>query len=141
MNNMIFDKQTDYKVAFEQAVDELITHDELSQSERNLAVETLCEAYVVFIDERPNPYQLERLANYVLFETMKDTRKNKMKLDEYPVLTETQYNRRRKHEVDFDITIGRFDSDGVDRTLPKRKRRKYDDYKFIKQQMDNGELD
>mgnify|MGYP006883604504 CR=1 FL=1 len=42
---------------------------------------------------------LEKQADKLLEDTLKDTRRNKIRLEEYPILSDTQLKRRRAREI------------------------------------------
>lgn len=47
------------------------------------------------------PEELERLADELLKKYLKDRRKNKSKLDEYPILSPSQLKRRQAIEIPY----------------------------------------
>jgi hypothetical protein len=48
-----------------------------------------------------SPVELERLADNLLSKEFKDTRKNKVKTTEYPILSPSQYKRRQLTEIPY----------------------------------------
>lgn len=48
-----------------------------------------------------SPNELERLANVLLESYIKDKHKNKMKSDEYPILSPSQMKRRQSAEIPY----------------------------------------
>lgn len=90
----------DYKAAFEQAVSNLIENRIVDIEERKKAVEDLIEEYIADTGERPDPYQLDRLASLLLYEYLEgDRSKDKILNSEYPILTEDQFKRRYRREL------------------------------------------
>jgi len=74
-------------------------------------IKSLTDAYVEAVGERPEPKQLERLADLLLYEELHDTHPDKMTLEEYPIMSETQLSRRHSGEVSMKVA----EEYGVDR--------------------------
>ncbi|HDR7992626.1 hypothetical protein COK77_08075 [Bacillus cereus] len=113
-----FDIKGDYKTQFETYVNTLITSlresDSGAISNRDVRakeIKSLTDAYVEAVGERPEPKQLERLADLLLYEELHDTHPDKMTLEEYPIMSETQLSRRHSGEVSMKVA----EEYGVDR--------------------------
>lgn len=117
-----FKHGTDYKAAFERAVNELIDKNIEDRAARMRAIDDLINEYVNVIGTAPDPVQLERLANYILREELYDTYPDKVTREEYPILSERQLQRRRSVEVPLKLAeeIG---TDGRNYKIPKRRKR------------------
>ncbi|ARO65497.1 Uncharacterized protein B5E39_3162 [Bacillus cereus] len=61
--------------------------------------------------ERPEPKQLERLADLLLFEDLSNTHPDKMTREEYPIMSDHQLSRRHSGEVSMKVA----EEYGVDR--------------------------
>ncbi|TKH55935.1 hypothetical protein FC677_16105 [Bacillus cereus] len=124
-----FDIYRDYKTQFETYVNTLITthresdFDAISNRDvRAKEIKSLTDAYVETVGERPEPKQLERLANLLLYEELHDTHPDKMTLAEYPIMSDHQLSRRHSGEVSMKVA----EEYGVDRKnykLPVRRKR------------------
>lgn len=114
----IFNINGDYKTQFETYVNTLITtlreSDSSAISNRDVRAEeikSLTDAYVASIGQRPEPKQLERLADLILYEELHDTHPDKMTREEYPIMSEHQLSRRHSGEVSMKVA----EEYGVDR--------------------------
>lgn len=125
----ILDINGDYKTQFETYVNMLITSlresDSSAISNRDVRAEeikSLTDAYVRTVGERPEPNQLERLADVMLCEELYDTHPDKMTREEYPIMSEHQLSRRHSGEVSMKVA----EEYGVDRRCykpPVRRKR------------------
>ncbi|MEV2320435.1 hypothetical protein ABNC55_20910 [Paenibacillus larvae] len=115
------------KIAFNEAVTELITENITDRQERIKAVEALTDAYIDSIGQAPDSVQLERLADYILAEELTDMHPDKMTREEYPFFSSWQLQRRRNKES----SSGEAATVGVDgrehRKMTRRKRRRAED--------------
>lgn len=127
---MRFKHGTDYKAAFERAVNELIDKNIADRAARMHAIDDLINEYVNAIGTAPDPVQLERLANYILREELTDSNPHKVRHAEYPIFTETQLKRRRGTEAPEHAAyyIG---NDGRDYRYPERRKRSIKEMLFI----------
>ncbi|MFB5588484.1 hypothetical protein ACE41I_17480 [Bacillus cereus] len=114
----IFDTGGDYKTQFETYVNTLITSlresDSSTISNRDVRakeIKSLTNAYVGTVGKRPEPKQLERLADLLLYEELSDTHPDKMTLAEYPIMSDHQLSRRHSGEVSMKVA----EEYGVDR--------------------------
>ncbi|MED1088322.1 hypothetical protein [Bacillus mycoides] len=113
-----FDINGDYKTQFETYVNTLITtlreSDSSAISNRNVCAEeikSLTDANVGTVGQRPEPKQLERLADLLLYEELHDTHPDKMTREEYPIMSDHQLSRRHSGEVSMKVA----EEYGVDR--------------------------
>ncbi|NIL33292.1 hypothetical protein [Bacillus thuringiensis] len=114
----IFDTKGDYKTQFETYINTLINSIREGDSEafsnrdvRAKEIKSLTDAYVGTVGERPEPKQLERLADLLLYEELHDTHPDKMTLAEYPIMSDHQLSRRHSGEVSMKVA----EEYGVDR--------------------------
>lgn len=124
-----FDINGDYKTQFETYVNTLITslreRDSGTISNRDICakeIKSLTDAYVASIGQRPEPKQLERLADLLLYEELHDTHPDKMAREEYPIMSDHQLSRRHSGEVSMKVA----EEYGVDRRCykpPVRRKR------------------
>jgi len=117
-----FKHGTDYKKAFEEAVNEIIEKDIEDRAERIRAIDALIDEYVYAIGSAPDPVQLERLSNYILREELYDTYPDKVSRDEYPILSERQLARRMSGEAPLKLAE-EVATDGKNYRIPKRRKR------------------
>lgn len=73
-------------------------------SDRCASVDVLCESYYAQLGKMPDSNVLERLASLILFDELTDTHPDKMTLEEYPILSETQREERVKDEIATDFS-------------------------------------
>lgn len=114
----IFDINGDYKAQFETYVNTLITSLRESDSDaisnrdvRAKEIKSLTDVYVASVGQRPEPKQLERLADLLLYEELRDTHPDKMAREEYPIMSDHQLSRRHSGEVAMKVA----EEYGVDR--------------------------
>lgn len=127
----------DSKALFEQEVDRLIEL-HFSIEDRKLAVGFLTERYYEDTGKTPNSYQLDRLATHLLYECLEgDSRRDKITLEEYPILTTTQEKRRRQSRgetpVDFNV-VSYIGSDGANHYKPTRRPRRPYEHDYVEKQ-------
>ncbi|WP_181349408.1 HNH endonuclease [Thalassobacillus sp. CUG 92003] len=89
---MSLKKRNDYDVSFRKAVKHL--HEEPPESRGFLSHE-MCEQYYDDHGDYPADYFLEKMADALLHETLSNSSPGKMKREEYPILSESQLNRRK----------------------------------------------
>ncbi|WP_127506886.1 hypothetical protein [Paenibacillus humicus] len=121
-----------YKEAFVDAVRDIIAQGIEDRPERIAAINGLTEAYVEDIGERPDAAQLERLADYILREELADPNPYKMTHEEYPFMSEWQFELRRDRETGMKAAeyAG---TDGRDHRKPtKRRRTNYENWRVDK---------
>ena len=115
---------------FIEAVDDLIAENIEDRGERIAAVYALTEAYIDSVGKRPDVAQLDRLSDYILREEITDSHPDKMTINEYPIMSAIQEDRRRDREYSLTLADG-YDSDGVKREKPGRRRRTAREERFI----------
>ena len=104
---------------------------ELPRQARFAAIERLTDEYIEATGRRPDPAMLDRLATLCLYEEVTDDRAWKMKQDEYPVMSDDQYDRRKygtrrttkdgkSYEVKLKAALT-YGTDGVDHSKGKRR--------------------
>lgn len=94
----------DFKEAIEIEVTTILTlKDEYGEvppvAERNEIIETLFDAYVQQTGETPPGNQVQRLGNWILFETLTDSRPDKVTIEDFPVMTKRQLRTRHNREM------------------------------------------
>ncbi|MBH0358984.1 hypothetical protein [Bacillus toyonensis] len=124
-----FETNGDYKTQFETYVNTLITAQRESDSSaisnrdvRAEEIKLLIDAYVEVVGERPEPKQLERLADLLLYEELSNTHPDKMTREEYPIMSDHQLSRRHSGEVSMKVA----EEYGVDKRCykpPVRRKR------------------
>ncbi|WP_433943629.1 hypothetical protein [Paenibacillus sp. SN-8-1] len=85
--------------------------------------------------ERPSPVKvdsalMDRLTNAVLYEELTDTRPDKMTIEEYPIMSLYQEDRRRDNEYS-DVLAETYGADGNDRAKPIRRVRTAREHRFV----------
>jgi len=75
----------------------------------------LVEEYFQAVQEWPDGWQLQRLANEILREELKDKKKNKTHIKEYPILSDRQMERRMEMEVSVPEVLGTSNGQAVGR--------------------------
>ena len=124
----------DYKVKFEEYVDKLEQNRIENRSTRMYLVGLLCERYILLTGERPDSYQLNRLAGIILYEYMEgDSHPDKVTNTDFPILTESQTRRRHSGEVG-DAPFLTMGHDGRGYSVPVRRKVSVQDQ--IKMDMD-----
>ncbi|MCY9512128.1 hypothetical protein M5W68_16310 [Paenibacillus larvae] len=118
------------RIAFNEAVTELIAENITDRSERIKAVEALTDAYIDSVGQAPDSAQLERLADYLLLEELNDNSADKVTQTEYPVFSDRQLERRYKKETTVKAAeyIG---MDGRNHKAGKRRKRNKWETSFI----------
>jgi hypothetical protein len=125
------------KTIFNEKVTELIERTKagdpelLDRQKRIKIIDELIENYVTETGGKvPEPYELERLGSLILREELTDPLKNKMSVNENPIMSDDQYARRtegrhqrksnNRKEIGFNST-STIATDGKDYRLPIRK--------------------
>ncbi|WP_255285959.1 hypothetical protein [Bacillus wiedmannii] len=89
--------------------------------------------------ERPEPKQLERLADLLLYEELSNTHPDKMAREEYPIMSDYQLSRRHSGEVSMKVA----EEYGVDRRCYKppvrRKRTRKETWQIDKEAKSRNE--
>lgn len=125
-----FRGDSDYKAAFERAVTDLIDAAIEDRNERIAAVQALIDEYISAIDEYPEGVELERLADYLLYEDLEGDMRTDKITDEYPILSERQMARRYERETSLELAED-YDTFGNNRTVPLRRKRSAKENRFV----------
>ena len=138
-NEFVFDKRADYKSAFKRYVDELFARakrgDLADRAERMQLIDELIESYIAATGQRPDSVQLDRLATLCLREELTDRHPDKMSREEFPIMSDEQYVRRKTGlnrkkdgrgiiETSFKLAE-EYGTDGRNYRKPKRKKREW----------------
>jgi hypothetical protein len=95
MSNVMFNFAGNYKRVLDEytAVMERTARSNPREVRMHL-IEKMTDAYIEQTGKRPDGPFLERLTNVVLHEELSDPRPDKMTLEEYPIMSERQYEKR-----------------------------------------------
>lgn len=110
-------------IEFNAKIDELWTQTkagQLPREERFVAIERLTYEYITATGKRPEPAQLDRLATLCLYEEVTDGRLNKMEVEEHPILSDRQQERRHGSEAS-EKWAKEFGVDGRNHRSPTRR--------------------
>lgn len=115
-------KSGDYKAKFIAEVDRMLDDEELraSREQRLAAIEQITEQYLRDTGERPDPKQLDRLADFCLREELTDRNPYKMTHDEFPIMSQHQIALRRDRSAPM-IAAATVGSDKADHRKPIRR--------------------
>ncbi|UMR33968.1 hypothetical protein MJ749_14815 [Paenibacillus polymyxa] len=111
-----------YKEDFADKVTETIELNIEDRTKRMVAVGELIDTYVEAHGVSPDEAQLDRLSDYILREELTNTDRMKTRKEEYPFLSERQFERRRENEVPLEVAE-EYAVDGRNYRLPKRRKR------------------
>jgi hypothetical protein len=104
---------------------------ELPREFRLVKINDLIEAYFAERGEMPDTVALERLSDLVLFEELTDSNVHKVAHNEYPFLSEHQFDRRDNRESSVGDAIDNSASDGRAHNKPTRRTRSDYENRFI----------
>lgn len=91
-----------FKESYIGRVDELVKAKDYPDVEtRNKQVEDLIEEYYQALGEYPPSFILEKLANYIMVESLRSMNSYKMSHEEFPVMSPSQERTRQR-----EVTIG-----------------------------------
>jgi hypothetical protein len=93
-------------------------------------IESLIEDYFAKTGEMPDSVILERMADICLYEELTDTDRMKVRNNEYPFLSETQFEERRSAEASFKLAEEQ-GVDGRNYKPPVRRDRTTKENKFM----------
>ncbi|MGM0846874.1 MAG: hypothetical protein ACQEUT_18100 [Bacillota bacterium] len=122
MQAVLFNLSGDYKTEFHEKASALIELNIENRDERIRRIDELCESYTVATRQKPDSYQLVRLADYILKEELTDKDSNKSKKVEYNFHSEDQELRRDKKETALGKLEHSIDVDGKRRGNSTRNR-------------------
>lgn len=100
---------------------------EMPRELRLVKIEALTEEYFDVLDDKV----LERLADLCLYEELTDDRPDKMTLEEYPFMSEYQFDRRDSRESSVGEAIDNSAADGRKHFKPTRRTRSDYENRFV----------
>jgi hypothetical protein len=124
----------DYKAQLHEAITELQTatkRGELPREVRLVRIEALTEEYFAKTEELPDDKALGRLADLCLYEELTDPNPDKMTTEEYPFMSEHQFDRRDSRESSVGDAINNSAADGRRHTIPTRRARSDYENRFV----------
>jgi hypothetical protein len=123
----------DVKTRLHEAITELqqaTKRGELPREVRIVRIEQLTEEFFVRTGAVPDAIALERLADLCLYEEITDNDRMKVRNNEYPFFSETQFEERRKVEASFKLSEEQ-GVDGRNYKPPGRRDRSNREIKFM----------
>jgi hypothetical protein len=122
----------DEKTHFESDITMVLVPD---RTKRIALIDELIESYIAATDQRPDSVQLDRLATLCLREELTDRHPDKMSREEFPIMSDEQYVRRKTGlnrkkdgrgiiETSFKLAE-EYGTDGRNYRRPKRKKREW----------------
>jgi hypothetical protein len=123
----------DYKTQLHEAITQLqaaTKRGELPRELRLVKIEALTEEYFARAGEWPDSVALERLSDLALYEELTDTDRMKVRNNEYPFLSDYQFEERYMAEVSFKVAEEQ-GIDGRNYKPPGRRERTKRETKFI----------
>jgi hypothetical protein len=124
----------DYKTKLHEAITQLqadTKRGELPREVRIVKINTLIEDYFGKTGEMPDAVALERLADLILYEELTDSDRMKVRNNEYPILSEYQFDRRDNVVSTVGDDIENSPSDGRKHLKPTRRTRSDYENKFV----------
>jgi hypothetical protein len=124
---------SDYKAQLHEDITQLqaaTKRGELPRELRLVKIEELAEAYFAKTGEMPDAIALERLSDLCLYDELTDTDRMKVRNNEYPFFSETQFEERRRVEASFKLSE-EHGVDGRNHKPPTRRERTKRDLKFV----------
>jgi hypothetical protein len=125
---------TTYKEELHEAITQLqqaTKRGEMPRKERMGRLEALAEEYFAKAGEMPDAVALERMADLVLYEELTDNDRMKVRNNEYPILSEHQFDRRDNVVSVVGDDIENSPSDGRKHLKPTRRKRTDYENKFV----------
>jgi hypothetical protein len=120
----------DYKTKLHEAITQLqaeTRRGELPREVRLVKIDQVMEDYFTKAGEMPDSTALERLADLCLYEELTDPNPDKMTAEEYPIMSEYQFDRRDSRESSVGVAIDNSAADGRNHLKPtKRSRTEYE---------------
>jgi hypothetical protein len=96
---------------------------ELPRELRLAKIEQLTEDYYAKTGEMPDGTALERLADLILYEDLYNPSLTKMQDEEYPIMSDRQYERRQNTEFATGRRLDQNAADGQEHAKPIRRNR------------------
>jgi hypothetical protein len=124
----------DYKTKLHEDITQLQTATKRGEMPREVRlgrIEELAEGYYVKAGEMPDSTALERMADLCLYEELTDTDRMKVRNNEYPILSEYQFDRRDNVVSVVGDDIENSPSDGRRHLKPTRRVRTDYENKFV----------
>jgi hypothetical protein len=125
---------TDYKTMLHEAITEIhaaTKRGELPREVRLVRIEALTEDYFARTGDMPDGKALERLADLCLYEELYNTSLTKMQDEEYPIMSERQFDRRQNAEFATGERLDQNASDGQEHGKPTRRSRSEYENRFV----------
>jgi hypothetical protein len=94
-------------------------------------IEALTEEYFAKAGEMPDGVALERMADLILFEDLYNPSLTKMQDEEYPIMSDRQYDRRQNTEFATGKRLDQNAADGQAHTVPLRRNRSEYENRFL----------
>ncbi|MED0799341.1 hypothetical protein P4T18_18185 [Bacillus inaquosorum] len=94
----------------------------LARQERIEETMALVNAYYDSTGEQPDVAALDRMANLIIYEELSDSHPDKVTRNEYPIMSETQFEERYKREAS-DKLAEEYDQNGAYKGRPIRRTR------------------
>jgi hypothetical protein len=104
---------------------------ELPREVRLVKIDALIEDYFAETGEMPDAVALERLADLCLFEDLNNPSLTKMQDEEYPIMSERQFDRRESREVKSANDMDGNAADGQKHGKPSRRERTAYENRFV----------
>lgn len=124
---------TDHKTQLHEDITQLqqaTKRGEMPRELRLVKIEAMVEEYFAKVGEMPDDKAVERLSDLCLYEELTDTDRMKVRNNEYPFFSETQFEERRMAEASFKLSE-EHGVDGRSHKPPTRRERTKRDIKFI----------
>jgi len=115
-----------YKALLHEAITQLqaeTKRGELPRELRLVRIDGLIEGYFVATGEMPDAVTLERTADLILFEDLNNPSLTKMQDEEYPIMSERQFDRRQSAEIATGKRMDNNAADGQKHITPTRRNR------------------
>jgi hypothetical protein len=124
----------DYKTQLHEAITELqqaTKRGEMPREVRLGKIEVLTEGYYAKAGEMPDVVALERMADLCLHEELYNPSLTKMQDEEYPIMSERQYDRRQNTEFATGKRLDQNAADGQSHAVPLRRKRSEYENRFV----------
>lgn len=124
----------DYKAKLHEDITELqaeTRRGELPRELRLIKIGELTESYYAKTGEIPDSVTLERLSDLCLYEELTDPNPDKMTTEEYPIMSEYQFDRRDNRESSVGDAIDNSAADGRKHIKPTRRTRTDYENRFV----------
>jgi hypothetical protein len=125
---------TTYKEELHEAITQLqqaTKRGEMPREVRLGRIEALAEEYFAKAGEMPDAVALERMSDLILYEELTDMNPDKMTSEEYPIMSEHQFDRRDNRESVVGAEIENSPADGRKHLKPTRRVRSDYENKFV----------